>query len=57
MRVLLLAVSITLLALQAMIVVIGLFRPEVSRQYQAFFIDHTITDWLRETPMPDRPAS
>ncbi len=46
-----LAVALALLVAQACIVGVGLFAPHVSAQYRAFFIDHTITDWVRE-PLP-----
>lgn len=47
--VLTLAAALVLLVAQAAIVGMGLFRPHVSPQYRAFFIDHTITTWERET--------
>ena len=44
-RYLILAVALALLTAQAMIVGIGLFAPNVSQEYRAFFIDHTQTEW------------
>ena len=49
-----LAVAIVLLAAQAGIVAIGLFRPNVSAHYRAFFIDHTEPVWTGEPDQPDR---
>jgi hypothetical protein len=48
---LILAVALGLLVAQAGIVGVGLFAPKVTAQYRAFFIDQTITDWVRE-PIP-----
>jgi hypothetical protein len=46
--ILVLALALLLLTLQAAILGLGLFAPHVSPQYRAFFIDHTSTDWQAE---------
>jgi hypothetical protein len=48
-----LALFCLLVAMQASVLAIGLFRPSVSPGYRAYFIDHTMahrTDWW---PGPD----
>jgi hypothetical protein len=40
--------ALVLFAAQAAIVAVGLFAPDVSPQYRAFFIEKTTTDWVRE---------
>lgn len=42
--------ALVLFAAQAAIVAVGLFAPDVSAQYRAFFIDKTTTVWVREAP-------
>lgn len=51
----LLAVAFVLVGAQAAIVVIGLFRPNVSAHYRAFFIDHTVSVWTGEPDQRERP--
>ena len=50
-----LALAVMLLAAQAGILAVGLFRPNVSDTYRAVFIDKTLDDWP-ETPY-GQPAS
>lgn len=45
-----LVLAVLLFAAQAAIVAVGLFAPDVSPQYRAFFIDRSTTPWVREPP-------
>ena len=45
-----LVAALVLFAAQAAIVAVGLFAPDVSAQYRAFFIDRTTSEWVREAP-------